>query len=97
MKALANKGFGNGKSTCDNGYGSFLTMLKYKLENRGKYFVKVGKWYPSSQICNCCGNNQKLKLSDRVYKCSCGYVCDRDKNAAKNILREGMRILKEKV
>ena len=96
MKALANKGFGNGKSTCDNGYGLLLTMLNYKLENRGKYFIKVGKWYPSSQICNCCGSKQKLKLSDRIYSCSCGYVGSRDKNAAINILREGMRILKEK-
>ena len=55
MQNMANKSFGNGKATLDNGYGMFLSMLKYKLLDRGKYFVKVDKWYPSSQICNCCG------------------------------------------
>ena len=93
MRAMANKGFGNGKATLDNGYGLFLNMLEYKLADRGKYLVRVDKWYPSSQICNCCGNVQKMKLSDRVYQCSCGYVCDRDLNAAKNIREEGLRLL----
>lgn len=48
MKAMSNKGFGNGKATMDNGYGMFLSMLEYKLADRGKYLVKVDKWYPSS-------------------------------------------------
>ena len=48
MKAMSNKGFGNGKATMDNGYGMFLKMLEYKLADREKYFVKVDKWYPSS-------------------------------------------------
>lgn len=94
MKAMSNKGFGNGKATLDNGYGLFLNMLEYKLNDRGKYLVKVDKWYPSSQICNCCGNIQKLRLLDRVYKCSCGNISDRDINAAKNILTEGIGKLK---
>ena len=93
MRAMANKGFGNGKATLDNGYGLFVNMLEYKLTDRGKYLVKVDKWYPSSQICNCCGNIQKMKLTDRKYKCACGYICDRDINAAKNIRREGIRLL----
>ena len=46
MKAMSNKGFGNGKATKDNRYGIFLKMLEYKLENRGKFFVKVVKFYP---------------------------------------------------
>lgn len=46
MKNMSNKGFGNGKATLDNGYGLFLTMLEYKLADRGKYFVKVDKWFP---------------------------------------------------
>ena len=53
MRAMSNKGFGNGKATMDNGYGMFLNMLEYKLADRGKYFVKVDKWFPSSQICHC--------------------------------------------
>lgn len=93
MKAIGNKGFGNGKATFDNGYGMFLNMLDYKLKERGKYFVKVDKWYPSSQICHCCGSVKKLDLKDRVYTCDCGYTGDRDHNAAINILTEGLRIL----
>ena len=93
MKAIGNKGFGNGKATFDNGYGMFLNMLEYKLKERGKYFVKIDKWYPSSQICHCCGSVKKLDLKDRVYTCDCGYTGDRDHNAAINILTEGLRIL----
>lgn len=94
MKAMSNKGFGNGKATLDNGYGMFLDILEYKLTDRGKYFVKVDKWYPSSQLCSCCGQKKKLTLADRVYRCDCGLVIDRDYNAAINIKNEGLRILK---
>ena len=93
MKALSNKGFGNGKATLDNGYGMFLNMLKYKLEDRGKYFIKVDKWYPSSQVCSCCGKQKKLTLSERIYRCDCGLTIDRDLNAAINIKKEGLRLL----
>lgn len=94
MKAMSNKGFGNGKVTLDNGYGMFLNMLEYKLADRGKYFIKVDKWYPSSQICSCCGRQKKLTLADRIYKCDCGLSINRDLNAAINIRNEGLRILK---
>lgn len=94
MRAMSNKGFGNGKSTLDNGYGIFLNMLEYKLTDRGKYFIKVDKWYPSSQLCSCCGKQKKLALVDRVYKCDCGLTINRDYNAAINIKNEGLRILK---
>lgn len=94
MKAMSNKAFGNGKATMDNGYGMFLNMLEYKLANRGKYFVKVDKWYPSSQLCSCCGKQKKLTLADRIYKCDCGLTINRDHNAAINIKNEGLRILK---
>ena len=97
MRAMANKGFGNGKATLDNGYGLFLQMLNYKLSERGKYLVKVDKWYPSSGLCSCCGKQKKMKLNDRIYICSCGLVIDRDQNAAKNILQEGLRLLREEV
>ena len=93
MKAIGNKGFGNGKATFDNGYGMFINMLDYKLSGRGKYLVKVDRWFPSSQICHCCGSIKKLSLKDRVYRCECGYTGDRDHNAAINILTEGLRIL----
>lgn len=97
MKSLSNKGFGNGKATLDNGYGLFVNMLSYKLHDRGKMLVKVDRFYPSSQICSCCGKKHKESISDpaRLYTCECGLVIDRDLNAAINIRSEGIRILKE--
>ena len=97
MKALSNKGFGNGKATLDNGYGMFITLLEYKLNNQGKYLIKVDKYYASSQICYCCKEqHEEMKdLSIRTFKCSCGYTNDRDINAALNIKAEGLRLLSE--
>ena len=97
MRAMSNKGFGNGKATLDNGYGMFLSMLEYKLSDRNKYLVKVDKWFPSSQICHCCGTlHPEMKdLTIRTMKCDCGLTISRDQNAAINILREGLRLLTE--
>lgn len=97
MKTMSNKGFGNGKATLDNGYGMFLLMLKYKLSDRNKYLVKVDKWFPSSQICHCCGalHPEMKNLAIRTMKCDCGLTISRDWNAAINILQEGLRILTE--
>ena len=97
MKFISNKSFRNGKATLDNGYGMFLSMLEYKLSDRGKYLVKVDKWYPSSQLCSRCGRKQKMKLTERTYRCSCGMKMDRDHNAAINILNEGLRLLRDEV
>ena len=96
MRSMANKGFGNGKATLDNGYGLFLNMLAYKLADRGKYFVKVDKWFPSSQICHACGTiHPEMKdLKIRTMNCDCGLSVSRDQNAAINIKREGLRILR---
>ncbi len=97
MRSMANHSFGNGKATLDNGYGMFLSMLEYKLAERGKYFIKVDKWFPSSQICHCCGSiHPEMKdLRIRTMECDCGYHIDRDQNAALNILDEGLRLLKQ--
>ena len=96
MKSMSNKKFGNGKSTMDNGYGMFLKMLEYKFADRKKYFVKVDKWVPSSQICNGCGkvHSEMKNLNNRIMKCDCGLIIGRDQNAAINIKKEGLRILK---
>lgn len=95
VKAMSNKKYKNGKATMDNGYGMFLNMLSYKLDERGKHFVKVDKWFPSSQICHCCGtrHSEMKDLSIRVMKCDCGLTMSRDQNAAINIKREGLRTL----
>ena len=97
MKAMSNHGFGNGKATLDNGYGMFLSMLEYKLSDRNKYLIKVDKWFPSSQICHCCGtiHPEMKNLTIRTMKCDCGLTISRDQNAAINILKEGLRLLTE--
>ena len=97
MKSMSNKGFGNGKATLDNGYGMFLSMLEYKLSDRNKYLIKADKWFPSSQICNCCGTlHPEMKdLHIRTIRCDCGLTMNRDQNAAINILTEGLRMLAE--
>lgn len=99
MRAMANKGFGNGKATFDNGYGMFLSMLEYKLKDKNKCFIKVDKWFPSSQVCHNCGilHPEMKDLKIRAMNCTCGYHMGRDQNAAKNILQEGLRLLKQSV
>lgn len=94
MRSLANKGFGNGKATFDNGYGMFCDMLEYKLRDRGKQFIRIDKWFPSSQMCSCCGTvHPEVKdFSIRNWVCpDCGAKHDRDVNAAVNIRNEGIR------
>ena len=82
------------KNQQDNGFGMFRLFLKYKLEEQGKQFIKIDKWFPSSKLCSCCGTiKEKLELSDRVYKCDCGLVIDRDYNAALNIKEAGTALL----
>ena len=85
-----------GKATNDNGFGKFRELLKYKLEDQGKHFVVIDKWYPSSKTCRHCNHvHKELKLSDRVYSCpGCGSLILRDPNSAINIKKEGLRILK---
>ncbi|MBR4760960.1 MAG: transposase, partial [Lachnospiraceae bacterium] len=99
MKVISNKGFGNGKATLDNGFGMFLSMLEYKLADRGKLLVRIDKWFPSSQLCSCCGYRNPLikDLSIRKWECpACHMYHDRDTNAAVNILNEGLRIIATK-
>ena len=83
-----------GKSVADNGYGMLLNMLSYKLEDRGGKLVKVDRFFPSSKRCSKCGKVKKvLPLSERAYRCECGYTNDRDVNAAINIREEAIRLL----
>ena len=85
-----------GKSVADDGWGMFVTFLKYKLEETGKRLVKVNKFFASSQICNACGykNTATKNLSIRAWDCpECGAHHNRDINAAINIRNEGMRLV----
>ena len=79
----------------DVSLGSFYTMLEYKCEWNDKQFVKIGRYFPSSKMCSKCGwINQDLTLKDREWECqSCGEKHDRDFNASKNILKQGLKIV----
>jgi putative transposase len=70
-------------------------QIEYKARWRNRNFVLIGRWFPSSQLCSCCGHrHEELSLTDRFCECpACGACHDRDHNAAKNIRDEGMRIL----
>jgi putative transposase len=64
----------------------FKRMIEYKCKLYGIEFVEASTFYPSSKMCSCCGRiNKDLQLSDRVYKCECGNVMDRDLNASVNL------------
>jgi putative transposase len=94
MKAMS-QALNFGKSVADNGWGMFTTFLQYKLEDLGKRLVKIDKFFASSQICSCCGyqNKDTKNLSIRSWDCpQCGTHHDRDVNASINIKNEGMRI-----
>ena len=74
------------KAVTSQKFYEFRTKLKAKCDENGIELRVVDRWYPSSKICHCCGAIKKdLKLSDRIYRCDCGYVEDRDFNAALNL------------
>ena len=74
------------KAVASQKFYEFRTKLKAKCDDNGIELRVVDRFYPSSKICHCCGRIKKdLKLSDRVYRCICGYVEDRDFNASLNL------------
>ena len=84
-----------GRKVSDLGFSDFANILKFKCQEHGKAFVTIGRFFPSSKMCGECGSiNSSLSISDREWVCpTCGCVLDRDKNAAINILREGIRLV----
>ena len=78
----------------DASFGEIRRQLAYKTEWTGKRLIVTERWYPSSQVCSGCGyvNRDAKDLKIRRWRCpQCGQEHDRDLNAAKNILREGLR------
>lgn len=74
------------KAAASQKFYEFRTRLKAKCDDNGIELRVVDRFYPSSKLCHCCGRIKKdLKLSDRVYRCTCGYVEDRDINASLNL------------
>lgn len=81
------------KAIQKQGFYTFINQMKYKCEKYGIEFIQVPTFYPSSKTCSHCGSIKKdLKLSDRTYKCECGFTCDRDKNASYNLAKYGLEI-----
>ena len=84
------------KSILDCGWYELTRQLSYKSDWNNRQYIKINRFYASSQTCNCCGyvNSNTKDLSVRKWTCpQCGAIHDRDINAAKNILNEGLRIL----
>lgn len=76
-------------------FGEFRRQIEYKSAWNNIKVIIADRFFPSSKLCSCCGNIKKdLKLSDRVYKCECGNVIDRDYQAALNLKRYGEMVLK---
>ena len=74
------------KAVASQRFYEFRAKLKAKCADNGIELRVVDRWYPSSKMCHCCGAIKKdLKLSDRIYRCDCGYVEDRDFNASLNL------------
>ena len=79
----------------DAAWGTFLLFLRYKCAWSGKHFVKIDRWFASSQICSSCDHRQDMPLHKRVFDCeACDLVEDRDINASKNIRSAGLSVLK---
>lgn len=83
------------KSISDVSWSAFVTKLEYKAKWYGKTIVKISRWFPSSQVCSDCGHQDgKKSLEIRDWICPvCHEYHDRDVNASKNILTEGLRTL----
>ena len=78
------------KTVASQKFYEFRIKLKSKCDDNGIELRVADRWYPSSKLCHRCGCIKKdLKLSDRIYRCGCGYIEDRDFNAALN-LRDAM-------
>ena len=74
------------KAVQNQGFFEFRKQLEYKCSDKGVQLIVADRFYPSSKLCSCCGNIKKdLKLSDRVYRCGCGNVIDRDFQASLNL------------
>jgi len=83
------------KAIVDASWGEITRQLAYKAHWNNRSFIKIDRWFPSSKTChNCSFINQSLKLKDREWVCpQCKTVLDRDLNASKNILKQGLKIL----
>ena len=83
------------KAIQQQGFYEFRRQIEYKSEWNNIPVIIADKFFPSSKLCSCCGYIKKdLKLSDRIYKCECGNVIDRDFQASLNLKIYGENVLK---
>ena len=76
----------------------FRRQIEYKSKWNNITVVIADRWFPSSKLCSCCGNVKKdLKLTNRIYKCECGNVIDRDYQASLNLKMYGENVLRQSV
>ena len=84
------------RSFSDAAVGTLLDLLASKVPRQGALLLKVDRFFPSSQLCHCCGTRKEdLTLADRIFVCpnfDCGYSGDRDENAALNLILEALRM-----
>jgi len=84
------------RSFSDAAVGKLLDLLESKVVSQGGMLLQVDRFFPSSQLCHCCGaRKEDLTLADRIFVCpnsDCGYSGDRDENAALNIILEALRM-----
>ena len=86
------------KAVQQQGFREFRRQIEYKSEWNNIPVVIADRYFPGSKLCSCCGKIKKdLKLSDRLYRCECGNVIDRDYQAALNLKRYGENVLKQSV
>jgi putative transposase len=82
------------KAIGDVGWGEFVRQVEYKAQWYGRNLIKIDRWFPSSKICSCCSSVlESLDLEVREWRCpTCGTHHDRDVNAARSVLTEGLRL-----
>ncbi len=86
------------KAVQQQGFHEFRRQVEYKSRYNNIPVIIADRFFPSSKLCSCCGNiKNDLKLSDRVYKCKCGNVIDRDYQASLNLKRYGEDVVKQSV
>ena len=99
INRMANKKkgkFGNRRNFYDCSWGKFTSMVKFKAESAGAKFVEVNPMN-TSKTCSSCGTIQSIPLSQRIYYCDCGLELDRDTNAARNILAQGLGFVEDEL
>ena len=85
------------KAIQQQGFYEFRRQIQYKSEWNNITVILADRFFPSSKLCSCCGEIRKdLKLSDRIYRCDCGNVIDRDFQASLNLKQYGENVLKQK-